>query len=343
MTITSEKVLKKTMLMALIIAVACALWPMSSSAAESRKCYTISSGNTTVYSNTGLTKKYGTIFGSDELKVSKVTDRYSKVTYPIANGKTKTGYVKTSAILLNTTGKTYASKAKITTYKRPGGASYGYVSKGDKATILGDKGKYTQIKYPAGGGYKYAFVTKNNANQYIRGKTNDNDSTGSTKPSGISSLKGYRVTYPVPTKCKFSKKTKDGNWYGYHDINRNVSTKTPVYAIADGTATYKQAARNGYLTSYGNFIDFKSANGKFSAKYCHLSRFVGATQKIKSSRTKRKSGSTNVYKLKTKKVKRGELIGYIGKTGNASGVHLHFELRGFGTRIDPTIVFPKLK
>lgn len=151
------------------------------------------------------------------------------------------------------------------------------------------------------------------------------------------------ITSPVPAGCKFSKKTYDGSWYGYHDINRNVSYNTPVYAIADGTVTYKQAYRtyNGikYLTSYGNFIEFKASSGGYTAKYCHLNRFVGANQYISSSKTKQVSGSTATYTITTRNVRKGEVIGYIGTTGNSSGIHLHFELKKNGSRIDPTSVF----
>ena len=155
------------------------------------------------------------------------------------------------------------------------------------------------------------------------------------------------LTSPVPSGCKFSKKTNDGGWYGYHDINRNVSKKTKVYAIADGTVTYKQAYKNykgqKYLSSYGNFIEFKASKSSYTAKYAHLDRFVGASQKISSNKSLRQSGSHGVYKLKTKSVKRGETIGYIGTTGNSRGTHLHFELSTSGTRIDPVSVFKSLK
>ncbi len=169
--------------------------------------------------------------------------------------------------------------------------------------------------------------------------------SGSSSNAGQTA--GGTLHSPVPSGCRFNTKTYDNGWYGYHDINRGVSSATPVYAVADGTVTYKQAYRiyGGVkkLTSYGNFIEFRSSNGAYTAKYCHLSRFVGVDQIISSSRTVRASGRTGVYSIATRSVKKGEVIGYIGQTGNASGVHLHFELRKNGSRIDPTSVISGLK
>lgn len=166
-----KKILKNMLLAFLILTIVCILCPVQPSAASTRKCYTISSGNTTVYSNIGLTKRYGTIYGSDEIRVVTVTSKYTKVTYPVSGGRTKTGYIRTSQILLGTGGYTYQSRAKIETYKRPSGASYGYISSGDRVVILGKTGSYTQVKYPINGGYKYAFISTENANKYLYGSS----------------------------------------------------------------------------------------------------------------------------------------------------------------------------
>ena len=289
------------------------------------KCYTISGGYTTVYTNTNLRTKLGTIYPTDELQIHEIQSSYVKVTYPVARGF-KTGYIPTSAVLLATGGYRKEATRRITTYRRNSTSrSYGSIDAGDQVTELGTRGNFTQVFYPVSGGYKIAWIRSSDA--VWKGEEDRN--------SG--------VTSPVPSGCKFSKKTYDGSWYGYHDINRNVSYNTPVYAIADGTVTYKQAYRvyNGvkYLTSYGNFIEFKSSSGGYTAKYCHLNRFVGANQRISSSRTKRVSGSTGTYVIATRNVRKGDIIGYIGTTGNSSGIHLHFELRKNGSRIDPTSVF----
>lgn len=152
---------------------------------------------------------------------------------------------------------------------------------------------------------------------------------------------------PVPAGCKFSKKTDDGGWYGYHDINRGVAQGTPVYAIADGTVTFRQAYtwyNNSVqkLTSYGNYIEFQSSNKMYKAKYCHLNAFAGVSLRISSTSTMPVGGRSGTHDLGSRTVKKGEIIGYIGTTGNSTGTHLHFELYKNGTRVDPTSVFKGL-
>lgn len=140
--------------------------------AASRKCYSICTGNTRVYSNTGLSRGIGWIYDSDQISVINVTRSWSQVSYPISGGRTKTGYIATSAILTATGGSTYTSRGKFNTYRRPGGSYYGYVASNDRVMILGSSGNYTQIKYPVSGGYKYAFASTSDVNSNLRPQTN---------------------------------------------------------------------------------------------------------------------------------------------------------------------------
>lgn len=165
----------------------------SAKASAAVKCYTIGTSNVQVYSNTGLTSKYGTIYPSDEITVNKVTDRYCKVTYPIARG-TKTGYISTNKILTKTTGNSYTSRAKITTYRRASSSnSYGYVAKGDSVKILGTSGSYTQLKYPVGSGYKYAFIKTADLNTYILPTTSSSGSISNGTYKLVSALNSNYV------------------------------------------------------------------------------------------------------------------------------------------------------
>ncbi|MCI9546169.1 MAG: hypothetical protein HFH60_05715 [Lachnospiraceae bacterium] len=99
----------------IMLTLLCAMCPATPSAAVTRKCYTITSGNTPVYSNTGLTRKIGTIYGSDQITVNTVKSAYTYVIYPISGNRRKSGYIRTSAILLATGGNSYKARAKITT------------------------------------------------------------------------------------------------------------------------------------------------------------------------------------------------------------------------------------
>ncbi|MFE0092129.1 M23 family metallopeptidase [Streptomyces sp. NPDC058991] len=98
------------------------------------------------------------------------------------------------------------------------------------------------------------------------------------------------------------------NWMSMHTgIDFPVSYGTPVMAATDGTV------RTQWNSAYGNMAIVTAADGT-ETWYCHLSS------------TKIRSG----------KVKAGEVIAYSGNSGNSTGPHLHFEVRpGGGSAIDP--------
>lgn len=99
-----------------------------------------------------------------------------------------------------------------------------------------------------------------------------------------------------------------GMWMSVHTgIDFPVSYGTPVMAATDGTV------RTQWNSAYGNMAIVTSPDGT-ETWYCHLSS------------TKIRSG----------KVKAGDVIAYSGNSGNSTGPHLHFEVRpGGGSAIDP--------
>jgi murein DD-endopeptidase MepM/ murein hydrolase activator NlpD len=92
-------------------------------------------------------------------------------------------------------------------------------------------------------------------------------------------------------------------------IDMEARMGTPVHATGDGVVKFAGAKANGY----GTHIDVDHGYG-FVTKYAHLSKIA-----IKNGQ----------------KVKRGELIGYSGNTGQSAGPHLHYEVVKEGRKVDP--------
>jgi murein DD-endopeptidase MepM/ murein hydrolase activator NlpD len=79
---------------------------------------------------------------------------------------------------------------------------------------------------------------------------------------------------------------------------------SPVVAIGRGRVEFK-----GWRGGYGNVVDIRHS-GNYLSRYAHFSRFAAALRQGQS-------------------VDLGDVIGYVGQTGHATGPHLHFEfLRG---------------
>ena len=90
-------------------------------------------------------------------------------------------------------------------------------------------------------------------------------------------------------------------------------TGTPVKVTGDGIVV-----RANFSNSYGNIIDVKHFN-KYLTRYAHLNNFERNI----------KVGS---------RVKQGQVIGYVGSTGLATGPHLHYEFRINGKHTNPVNV-----
>ena len=101
---------------------------------------------------------------------------------------------------------------------------------------------------------------------------------------------------------------------GYSKMHKGVdfaaSTGTPI--LASGSGVVEFAGKKG---GYGNFIKIRH-NGQYETAYAHLSRFAkGISQ--------------------GDKVKQGQVIGYVGSTGRATGPHLHYEVIADGKNMNP--------
>lgn len=96
----------------------------------------------------------------------------------------------------------------------------------------------------------------------------------------------------------------------HHGIDYAAPHGTPVMAIGSGTVIYK-----GYSGSAGNMLKVKH-NSMYTSGYLHLSRFA--------------SGIGN-----GSRVQQGQVIGYVGSTGYATGPHLDFRMWQGNSAINP--------
>lgn len=114
-----------------------------------------------------------------------------------------------------------------------------------------------------------------------------------------------------------------GNWtsgfggrmhpvYGRYAMHKGLDISgtrfTPVYATANGVVKV-----SGRENGYGNLVVIDHGNG-YTTKYGHLNRIL-----------------VNRGQL----IKRFELVGYMGNTGVATGVHVHYEVLRDGAHLDP--------
>jgi murein DD-endopeptidase MepM/ murein hydrolase activator NlpD len=101
----------------------------------------------------------------------------------------------------------------------------------------------------------------------------------------------------------------DGGSEFHEGIDISANKGTPVFATADGVV--ESAAYN--TGGYGNLIVLRHGFG-LETRYGHLSRFAV------------KAGD---------RVERGQVIGYVGETGRATGYHLHYEILANGELLNP--------
>ena len=127
-----------------------------------------------------------------------------------------------------------------------------------------------------------------------------------------------KLYFPLKGKIVRSSSCKTNKQY----CDYKAAQGTPVYAPADGKVVFRQTYSTKYkkLASYGNSIYFTSSDGKYTVLCAHLSKFNGVPLTYKKSLSYPCSSSKYkcaTLKPKTKNVKKGDLLGYVGHTGNA--------------------------
>lgn len=100
-----------------------------------------------------------------------------------------------------------------------------------------------------------------------------------------------------------------GGLRAHKGLDMAAPTGTPIYATADGLVSKAE-----WFGAYGNFVSI-GHGGELETRYGHMSRMAVAAGQ---------------------RVRKGDLIGYVGSTGRSTGPHLHYEVRVAGQAVDPT-------
>jgi murein DD-endopeptidase MepM/ murein hydrolase activator NlpD len=101
-----------------------------------------------------------------------------------------------------------------------------------------------------------------------------------------------------------------GDWRAHRGADFAAPHGTPILATCDGVVEF-----TGQQNGYGNVVEIKHYN-QFSTLYAHMSGYASSIRK----------GA---------QVKQGQVIGYVGSTGWATGPHVHYEFKIAGVQYDP--------
>ena len=145
--------------------------------------------------------------------------------------------------------------------------------------------------------------------------------SASSSPPGGSSTSSSRAPPPSPRPTRSATRSTFTSGYGVRSdpfrgraamhagIDLAGPYGTPIYATADGIVGQAEYNRGGY----GNLVEINHGQG-IQTRYGHLSRYAASAGQ---------------------RVRRGQLIGYMGSTGRSTGSHLHYEVRIDGRAVNP--------
>jgi murein DD-endopeptidase MepM/ murein hydrolase activator NlpD len=168
------------------------------------------------------------------------------------------------------------------------------------------------IRSPAGAGFDAALAR-------ALGENPPTTAASDAVPAGSPDVQSFpaptgsgTLTLPVagPVTSPFGPRTSPttGAQEFHEGIDIGAPQGTPIRAAASGTVTFA-----GQMSGYGNVVILSHAGG-LETRYAHQSAMsVTAGQTVAA----------------------GEVIGAVGATGEATGPHLHFEVRRNGVAVDP--------
>jgi len=128
-----------------------------------------------------------------------------------------------------------------------------------------------------------------------------------TAPKPVANTIGFNR--PITTRYRLSQKFKPKSNPKHKGVDLAGKKGSPIFSVKKGRVIYQGQRFSGY----GKVVMIKHGNG-ITSLYSHLNKiFVSAGQIVTG----------------------GHLIGTMGRTGRATGVHLHFELMQNMEPVDP--------
>ncbi len=188
------------------------------------------------------------------------------------------------------------------------------IRQGDTFTVMYEELYLDGEKVGDGNIIAAEFINDNRTYRAYR-YTDSNDKTEYYSPDGKSMRKPFMRT-PVDLariSSHFNLKRKHpvlNKIRAHKGVDYAARTGTPIKATGDGKVVHR-----GRKGGYGNTIILRHGN-TYTTLYAHMSKYA------------RKTGVGS-------RVKQGQIIGYIGSTGLATGPHLHYEFRVNGVHRNP--------
>ncbi|MCZ6803115.1 MAG: peptidoglycan DD-metalloendopeptidase family protein [Proteobacteria bacterium] len=264
---------------------------------------------------------------TNSLKISKVNDKFKAEFIQIELEK----LVKNASAVINDSLFLSAEKAGLSdNLIMQLVAIYGWdidfaldIRKGDSFTVIYEEQHKDGIKVADGPIIAAEFVNRDTPLRAVR-YTHEDGRIDYYADNGDAMRKAFLRTPVNFTRIssRFNLKRKHpilNKIRAHRGVDYAASTGTPIKATGDGTVTY--AGKKG---GYGRTLILKHG-GKYSTVYAHLHRYARGVR----------TG---------KRVKQGQIIAYVGKSGLATGPHLHYEFRVHGIHRNPlTVKIPKVE
>ena len=188
---------------------------------------------------------------------------------------------------------------------------------GDRFSLIYEELYLNGKKYRNGPILAAEFINRGKVHRAVRYEDEQGNSSYYA-PDGSSMRKAF-LRAPVDFRRISSRFTK-ARWHPvlgrkrpHRGVDYAAAIGTPIKAAGDGRVIFR-----GRKGGYGNAIIIQHGN-QYSTLYAHMSRFKRSVKK----------GS---------RVKQGQIIGYVGKSGLATGPHLHYEFRVNGVHRNPLTV-----